>query len=91
MHGFRDADDYYQQCSSHQFLTEIRKPTLIIHAKDDPFMWDHTPPKEGEISDMVHLELSESGGHVGFISGKFPWKAEYWVDNRIQEWLKNYL
>ncbi len=88
LHGFKDADDYYRQCSSRQFLNKIRKPTLIIHAEDDPFMWKHTTPNEDELSSLVHLELSETGGHVGFISGKYPWKVEYWLDNRILQWLK---
>jgi hypothetical protein len=90
LHGFENADDYYQKCSSRQFLKNIQKPTLIIHAKDDPFMWKHTAPEETELSPAVHLELSESGGHVGFISGKFPWKAEYWLESRIQQWLENH-
>jgi len=89
LHGFKDAEDYYQRCSSRQFLNKIHKPTLIIHSRDDPFMWEHTAPEEHELSAMVHLELSESGGHVGFISGKYPWKVEYWLDNRILQWLKS--
>lgn len=38
LHGFHDAADYYQQCSGIKQLTQIRVPTQIIHAKDDPFM-----------------------------------------------------
>lgn len=87
LNGFKSADDYYQKCSSLQFLKCIRKPTLILHSKDDPFMWDHTTPRAHELSKEVQLELSEQGGHVGFISGKYPWKIEYWLDTRILEWL----
>jgi len=87
LHGFKGADDYYAQSSSRQFLKHIERPTLIIHARDDPFMWSHTVPEEGELSPSVLLELSESGGHVGFISGNHPLNAKYWVDNRIIEWL----
>ena len=87
LHGFKNADDYYQQCSSRQFLKHIQKPTLILHAKDDPFMWEHTVPDENELSPSVMLELSESGGHVGFIAGTHPFKHEYWADKRIIEWL----
>jgi len=88
LHGFKSAEDYYEKCSSRQFLKAIRKPTLILHAKDDPFMWDHTAPEEHELSKEVHLELTDQGGHVGFISGKYPWKTEYWLDQRILQWLK---
>lgn len=87
LHGFKGADDYYQQCSSRQFLKRIEKPTLIIHAKDDPFMWEHSVPKEHELSDPVQLELSEYGGHVGFVTGKHPFNTQYWLDKRIVEWL----
>ena len=88
LHGFKGADDYYQQCSSRQFLSHIHKPTLILHAKDDPFMWEHTIPDAEELSPSVQLELSSRGGHVGFISGKIPFMAEYWLDDRIIQWLK---
>ena len=88
LHGFESAEDYYEKCSSRQFLKSIRKPTLILHSKDDPFMWDHTAPDEHELSKDVHLELTEKGGHVGFISGKYPWKTEYWLERRVLEWLQ---
>jgi predicted alpha/beta-fold hydrolase len=87
LHGFKGADEYYTQCSSRQFLKDIQKPTLIIHAEDDPFMWKHTVPEEQELSKSIQLELSEHGGHVGFITGKSPFHPEYWVDQRIIKWL----
>lgn len=87
LHGFKGADDYYEQCSSRQFLKHIQKPTLVLHSEDDPFMWKHTIPNEEELSPSVELELSESGGHVGFVSGNHPFNIEYWVDKRIMEWL----
>jgi hypothetical protein len=87
LHGFKNADEYYEKSSSRQFLKHIRKPTLILHSKDDPFMWERTVPNEDELSPSVELELSEVGGHVGFIGGKHPFKVEYWVDKRIMEWL----
>ncbi len=87
LHGFENAEDYYTKSSSRQFLSTIEKPTLILHAEDDPFMWKSTPPRADEISESVSFELSKSGGHVGFISGKHPWAAKYWVDQRILKWL----
>jgi len=91
LHGFTGADDYYQQCSSRQFLKSIQKPTLVIHAEDDPFMWKHTVPDEDELSSKVQLELSQHGGHVGFVHGKTPFNAKYWVDDRILQWLNSQL
>ncbi len=89
LHGFSGADEYYNKCSSRQFLKSIQKPTLVLHAKDDPFMWEDTVPDESELSEHVHLELSENGGHVGFINGKSPFHAKYWIDQRIIRWLNN--
>ena len=87
LHGFEGADDYYKQCSSRQFLKHIRKPTLVLHSKDDPFMWERTIPSEDELSPSVELEISDAGGHVGFVGGKHPFNVEYWVDKRVVEWL----
>ena len=87
LHGFSGVDDYYEKSSCAQFLPHITKPTLILHAKDDPFMWPDSIPAENELSPNVRLELSEKGGHVGFISGSAPWKPKYWLDQRILEWL----
>ena len=90
LHGFKNAPDYYQQCSSRQFIKRIKIPTLILHAKDDPFMYPKTVPNEEELADKVQLILSTSGGHVGFITGILPWKAKYWVDMQVIKWLKNH-
>ena len=89
LNGFKDAEDYYEKCSSRQFVKNISKPTLILHAKDDPFMWDHSAPKESELSKDVTLELTNQGGHVGFVGGKYPWKTEYWLEQRILAWLND--
>ncbi|MDX1443186.1 MAG: hydrolase [Gammaproteobacteria bacterium] len=87
LHGFASADDYYDRCSSIRFLESICTPTLVIHAKDDPFMRETTPPTEDEISDFVEVELSEHGGHVGFVSGRWPWKPRYFLEERMFEHL----
>ena len=90
LHGFKGADDYYQRSSSRQFLKTIKKPTLVLHSRDDPFMWKHTVPDENEVSPAVTLELSEKGGHVGFVTGKHPFSPEYWLDSRIIKWLNQH-
>ena len=86
LHGFRDAEDYYEKSSSRPYLRRIRIPTLIIHAIDDPFMTDEVIPSESELADSVTLELSRHGGHVGFVSGP-PWRPQYWPETRIPEFL----
>jgi predicted alpha/beta-fold hydrolase len=81
LHGFRDVHDYYRRSSSRQYLGAIRRPTLILHAADDPFMFPDTVPTETEISESVMLELAGHGGHVGFIGGRLM--PEYWLEGRI--------
>lgn len=81
LHGFVDADDYYQKCSSQNFLNIIDTPTLVVHAKDDPFMHESIMPNANALSPSVCLELSEKGGHVGFMQGT-PWQPKIWMQQR---------
>jgi predicted alpha/beta-fold hydrolase len=80
--GFNSAQEYYEQSSARQYLKEIQTKTLILHAKDDPFMTEEVIPHENELSKFVTLEVSKHGGHVGFVSGTFR-KPVYWLDGRI--------
>lgn len=91
LNGFTGAQDYYARSSSGQFIQHIRTPTLIIHAQDDPFMYPSTAPSEDMLSDSVTLELTTHGGHVGFVSGNAPWQVEYWLEQRITQWLREKL
>ena len=88
LHGFKDAEDYYRQCSCAQFLADIATPTLIIHAQDDPFMTPATVPTESEMSEDVMLELTQHGGHVGFIEGYAGGQLQYWLERRVTSYLK---
>ena len=87
IHGFSSADDYYAKNSAKQFLKDIETPTLIVHAKDDPFMTPEVLPKKEEISKFITLEVSEKGGHVGFIEGNI-FKPKYWLEKRIVEYFR---
>jgi predicted alpha/beta-fold hydrolase len=88
LHGFQSAHDYYHRSSSRQFLKNIAVPTLIIQAVDDPFMTAEVIPKLEELSPSMQLEVTQGGGHVGFVSGKNPFKPDYWLENRIPEFLQ---
>ena len=87
LHGFSDADDYYAKSSSRQYLRHIAIPTLILHAADDPFMTEHAIPSQDELSASISFELSTHGGHVAFITGRYPWRPEYWLERRIPNFL----
>jgi predicted alpha/beta-fold hydrolase len=79
--GFRSAEDYYDQNHARRFLAEIRTPTLVIHAQDDPWIpadaylgypWRENPA-------LVPL-LPKRGGHVGFHDRS---RSETWHDRCI--------
>lgn len=87
LHGFKGYRDYYSRCSCKPYLRKIAIPTLVIHARDDPFMFETVMPREQDLSECVTLEISDRGGHVGFVAGSHPFSIRYWLDERIAEWL----
>jgi hypothetical protein len=75
-YGFASADDYYERCRPTRFMGDIRVPTLVVAAEDDPWIpgslykaydWASNPS-------LTPL-LPESGGHVGFhgTGSRQPW------------------
>ena len=82
LHGFRDTDDYWRQSSSKQWLPHVQVPTLVINARNDPFMPASVLPAQTEVSPMVTLEFPEEGGHAGFMQGPFPGKLS-WLPQKI--------
>lgn len=87
LHGFDGAQDYYEKCSSRKFLKNIQTPTRIVHAADDPFMFDTTVPGDKELSSKIEFLLTDRGGHAGFISGATPFSAYSWSERKILEFL----
>lgn len=86
VHGFRDADDYWIHSSSKLWLSHIKVPTLLINARNDPFFPGDLLPIPGEVSQAVTLDYPGSGGHVGFVSGRFPGRLN-WLPRRILSFL----
>ena len=80
LHGFAGAEDYYRQSSSGRFVARIRVPTLIVQARDDPFLPDDPPPAA---SPCVRWEAFPRGGHAGFVAGTVPGRPRYWLDERV--------
>ena len=79
IHGFKNALDYYEQCSSIHFVQDIALPTFIINAANDPFLSKECYPTtllEGHPS--VRFESPTYGGHVGFTL--FNEKKLYWSE-----------
>jgi predicted alpha/beta-fold hydrolase len=82
LHGFRDVDDYWARASAKPLLGRIAAPTLIINARNDPFMPRDALPAPREVSPRVVLAQPEEGGHAGFVAGPFPGSLD-WLPRRI--------
>lgn len=86
LHGFRDAEDYWDRSSSRQFLAGIRVPTLLLNARDDPFLTPESfPEAEAKANGCLYLEAPDAGGHVGFLDLKRG--LQPWFEARIVEFL----
>ncbi len=84
LHGFRDTNDYWHRASAKHVLGGIRVPTLVLNARNDPFL----PPQylPASASDAVILEYPAEGGHVGFATGWLPGALD-WLPRRIVRFL----
>ena len=80
VHGFRDADHYYAESSSQDYLAGITTPTLLLHAEDDPVLpRDRIPRRAMTSNPHLHPVLTQRGGHVGFVEGS-PWAPRFWSE-----------
>jgi uncharacterized protein len=81
--GFRNADDYYARSSALRVVSAIRRPTLILASKDDPFI-----PIASFAADAIRenpnitLIATERGGHCAFISAEAGC-ARFWAEKQI--------
>lgn len=82
VHGFKSAEDYWTRASSKPLLREIAVPTLLLNAGNDPFLPSSALPNPDEISSCVTLNLSQCGGHVGFVGGHWPGHLD-WLASRV--------
>jgi uncharacterized protein len=82
LHGFRDASDYWLRSSAKPLMARVRVPTLVINARDDPFLPGRHLPSREEVSTNVELEFPATGGHVGFVTGPFPGRLR-WLPDRV--------
>ncbi|MDN3652815.1 hydrolase [Thalassotalea ponticola] len=87
IHGFDSAIDYYEKVSGLYQLAQIRTPTLVLHALDDPFLCHQFIDKLPE-SRYLTYEISKRGGHVGFIGGHNPLKPSYYIEQRVLDYFE---
>ncbi len=88
LHGFVDAMDYYQKCSAIYCIENIKTPTLIINAQNDPFLSEECFPKNSKNS-FIQFEYPEWGGHVGF--SRFMRNGLYWSEERALDFARTIL
>ncbi|MFO1312664.1 MAG: alpha/beta fold hydrolase [Burkholderiales bacterium] len=82
LHGFAGADDYWTRASSKPWLAHVRIPTLVINARNDPFVPAASLPTRDQVSTSVVLEQPEHGGHCGFMTGSATGRMD-WMHRRI--------
>lgn len=84
LNGFQSAADYWQRSSGRGFVAGIGKPTLILHALNDPFMPPAVLP--AEVPSWVTVEAYPWGGHVGFVTGR---SAPSFADVRVATYFES--
>ncbi len=90
LHGFTDAEDYWRRASSRPFLAAIHVPTLLVNARDDPFLDEPSFPVDiAQSSRHFWLEAPQWGGHVGFV--EFRRDGQYWSERRAVRFLSEVL
>jgi predicted alpha/beta-fold hydrolase len=83
--GFANAFDYYERCSSAPLVPEIKVPTMILAARDDPFV-PAGPIERLEVPEHIQVWMVNSGGHLGFI-GPDGEGGVRWAERRVLDWL----
>ena len=86
LHGYRNTDDYWHRASAKHVLADIAVPTLVLNAKNDPFLPAHHLPRSA--SPRVTLDYPDHGGHVGFAVGGLPGHLD-WLPRRIIGFLES--
>jgi len=79
--GFRDSADYYERASAMRVIDRVTVPTLIIHAKDDPFIpYSQIERPEVASNSNIAVLAPAQGGHVGFISADVEGEDRFWAE-----------
>lgn len=87
IHGFKDAIDYYQQCSAIRYIESINRPVLIVNALNDPFLSKDCYPDHLRDHPYLKFEYPDRGGHVGF--ALFNQNGIYWSELRALQFIRS--
>lgn len=85
LHGYRDTDDYWNRASAKHVLGDISVPTLVLNARNDPFLPGAYLPEQA--STHVTLDYPQHGGHVGFAAGALPGRLD-WLPRKLLHFLE---
>jgi predicted alpha/beta-fold hydrolase len=87
MHGYRNALDYWTRASAKPVLKSVDTPTIILNARNDPFIPEASLPGTNDCSDAILLHQPAQGGHVGFVTGAFPGNLN-WLPKRMANYFE---
>jgi len=91
INGFATAENYYQQDSGLNVIKKISQPCLFLHASDDPFLSHQETTNISNLPKNIRFEVSDHGGHVGFIAGNNPFKPQFWLESRSLDFVASFL
>jgi uncharacterized protein len=87
LHGFTGADDYWSRASSMPWLRSVVLPTLVLNARNDPFIPASSLPRHDQVGRAITLEQPRHGGHAGFLVGPAPGRLD-WMPRRVAHFLR---
>ncbi|CAH2897501.1 MAG: Hydrolase, alpha/beta fold family [uncultured Paraburkholderia sp.] len=90
LHGFLDTDEYWSVATTRPLLPHIQVPTLVLNARNDPFLPAEALPSRHEVSAAVELDQPRHGGHAGFMTGPFPGRID-WLSRRVFGYLEQHV
>jgi hypothetical protein len=90
LHGFKNAKEYWRSNSSIYYIDKISIPTLLVNAKNDPFLTeDCFPVMQAQSNPKFFLEMPDTGGHCGFYEKNK--NKQYWSEKRAIEFIRLYM
>jgi predicted alpha/beta-fold hydrolase len=90
LHGFRNTDEYWSTATTRPLLPHIQVPTLVLNARNDPFLPAEALPSRHQVSAAVELDQPRHGGHAGFMTGPFPGRID-WLSRRVFGYLERHV
>lgn len=88
MHGFRGCHDYWGRSACKRYLSAIEVPALVVNARNDPFLPARALARPQEVSRQVRLHYPDTGGHVGFVAGRWPGSID-WFGEQLVQWFQH--